>query len=92
MHDSNCKCFHHGAVKVMMFLAGLSAIGFWWATAFKTTFLWMDGGHFFMDVVILSLLVITSKYCGCCGMGKIGGSNTCSHGSGCSCGDCGMCK
>lgn len=89
MHDNNCKCFHHGVVKVFVVLAWASALGFWWATAFKTTFLWMDSSHFFMDVVVLVLLVLSTKYCGCCGMG---GSNTCSHNDGCKCGDCGMCK
>lgn len=93
MYDNNCKCFHHVAVKVMMFLAGLSAFGFWWATAFKTSLMWMDGSHFFMDVVILSLLVIISKHCGCCGMHKMGGmSGTCNHDNSCKCGDCSNCK
>ena len=85
----NCKCFHHGVVKVVVVLAWASALGFWWATAFKTHFLWMDGSHFFMDVVIFGVLAFVSKYCGCCG---VGGSSMCEHGKGCSCGDCGMCK
>jgi hypothetical protein len=75
----------------MVWLAFLAALGFWWATAFKTNFLWMDGEHFFKDAVLLSLLVVASKYCGCCGMGVTGG-NVCSHDQGCKCGDCGMCK
>ena len=84
----NCKCFHHGITKVLVVLIGLSALGFWWATAFKTHFLWMDGEHVFKDVIILSLLVWISKYCSCCGRG----SEMCSHDNGCKCGDCGMCK
>ena len=87
MMEGNCKCLHHGVVKVFVVLAWVSAFGFWWATAFKTNFLWMNGEHFFKDVVILVLLVFVSKYCGCCGMGGM-----CEHGRGCSCGDCGMCK
>ena len=87
----NCNCFHHSLNKVIVVLVWLSALGFWWATAFKTTFLWMDSQHFFMDVVILSLLLITSKFCGCCKHG-IGEGNMCNHDKGCSCGDCGMCK
>jgi hypothetical protein len=88
MNDGNCKCFHHGVVKVMLFLVWMSALGFWWATAFKQSFWWMDGNHFFMDVVILSLLILTTRFCGCCGFmtGK------CTHDSSCKCGDCGMCK
>jgi len=84
----NCKCFHHGLNKVIVVLVWLSALGFWWATTFKMTFLWMDSQLFFMDVVILSLLLLTSKFCGCCGKG----SNVCSHSGDCKCGDCEMCK
>ncbi|OGM99834.1 MAG: hypothetical protein A2650_00175 [Candidatus Yanofskybacteria bacterium RIFCSPHIGHO2_01_FULL_41_53] len=89
--EGNCKCFHHSLNKVIVVLVWLSALGFWWATAFKTTFLWIDGQHFFMDVVVLSLLLLTSKFCGCCGWNK-GGGNVCMHGGSCKCGDCGMCK
>ena len=82
----NCKCVHHVCAKVMVVLIWLSAFGFWWATAFKESFLWMNGEHFFRDVVILGLLLLTAKYCGCCGMGN------CNHDESCKCGDCGMCK
>lgn len=84
----NCKCFHHGVVKVMMALAGLSALGFWWASAFDQTLLWMDTDHFFKDTVVLSLLVMLTRYCGCCG----GGAGMCGHDDSCKCGDCGTCK
>lgn len=90
MHG-NCKCPHHVLVKVMMVLAGISALGFWWATAFKESFLWMDADHFFKDVVVLSLLTLLTKYCDCCGKG-MSGANTCSHDMGCKCGDCGRCN
>ena len=86
--EGNCKCFHHGVVKVVVVLAWLSALGFWWAAAFKQTVLWMDAEHFFKDVVILSLLALVSKYCNCCRRGM----NACSHEGGCKCGDCGVCK
>ena len=88
----NCKCFHHGIVKVIVILAWLSAIGFWWATAFKQTFLWMDSSHFFMDVVIFAALAYVSKFCGCCGRMGAAGGKTCRHEMGCKCSDCGMCK
>ena len=86
--SGNCKCLHHGFVKVIAVLAWFSAIGFWWATAFEQTVLWMDAEHFFKDVVMLSLLVFVSKYCGCCRKGM----NMCSHEGSCKCGDCGTCK
>lgn len=88
MMEGNCKCFHHGLVRIFVVLAWLSALGFWWASAFKQTLLWMDSNHFFMDVVIFGVLVLVSRYCGCCwDAGK-----RCSHDMGCKCGDCGMCK
>lgn len=85
----NCKCLHHAVIKVMVGLAWLAAIGFWWAAAFKQTLLWMDAEHLFKDVVILSLLVFLSKFCACCSMT---GNRMCSHSEGCKCGDCGICK
>lgn len=88
MMEGNCKCPHHTVVKVFVALAWMSALGFWWATAFKTHLLWIDGEHFFKDAVLLVLLVFVSKYCGCCS----GHGNTCVHGESCKCGDCGMCK
>ncbi len=84
----NCKCFHHGITKVVVPLAWVAALGFWWATAFKQSFLWMDAEHLFKDVVILSLLAFLSKFCDCCWKSE----NTCKHNDGCKCGDCGICK
>ena len=83
---------HHVAVKVVVVLAWLAALGFWWATAFKQTLLWMDADHFFKDAVLLSLLAFLTKFCGCCGRMDMMGGKMCSHNMGCQCGDCGMCK
>lgn len=91
MMEGNCKCMHHGMVKVMAVLVGFAALGFWWATAFKTHFLWMDGEHFFKDAILLVLLIFVSKHCSCC-MHHGMGTNTCMHGDSCKCGDCGNCK
>ena len=92
MMEGKCKCPHHACTKVMLALLWFSALGFWWATAFKTNLLWMDGEHFFKDVVVLALLMFASKkFCGCCGSmgghGSMAGGSTCSHGENCS-----MCK
>jgi len=93
MMDGKCKCPHHAVTKVMLGLLWLSALGFWWATAFKTTFLWMDGEHFFKDAILLAILMFSCKFCGCCGLGHGGVSDgMCRHGESCKCGDCGMCK
>ena len=88
MMEENCKCFHHGLVKALVVLAWLSAIGFWWASAFKQSFFWMDADHFFKDAVVIGLLILLSKYCGCCGMRN----DMCGHSGDCKCGDCGRCK
>ncbi len=86
MMEGKCKCPHHTAIKVMLVLLWVSAVGFWWASAFKQTFLWMDSEHFFKDVVILGVLMYMTKFCGCCEMCG------CGHGDDCKCGGCGMCK
>lgn len=88
MMEGNCECPHHWCAKVLVVLAWVAAFGFWWAAAFKQSFLWMDANHFFKDVLIFAVLIYVSKYCGCCGMG----GGMCEHGRGCSCGDCGICK
>lgn len=95
MMGGKCKCPHHSATKVMLALLWLSALGFWWATAFKTHLLWMDGDHLFKDAVLLGILMFSSKFCGCCLSGQGGhgmGKNMCSHEDSCKCGDCNMCK
>ena len=94
MHG-NCGCFHHWVTKILVVLAWLSAIGFWWATK-SGGFIWgMDADHLFKDVVILSLLAYGTKFCGCCGKSKMmSGADgaMCKHAGGCTCGDCGRCK
>ena len=91
--NNKCKCLHHGLNKVIVLLVWFSAVGFWWATVFKQTLLWMDSEHFFQDVIILGVLVLVSKDCGCCGASvKSGGVGVCSHGLGCKCEDCDRCK
>lgn len=85
MHG-NCKCGHHVCAKILVGLAWLAAIGFWWADWSVTTIGWMDAEHLFRDVVILSLLAFGTKFCGCCWKGgKMMGGMNCT----CSCGNCG---
>lgn len=97
MMHGNCRCGHHWVAKVLVVLAWLSAFGFWW-TSWKTSQIWwMDAEHFFKDVVILGLLAFSTKFCDCCGRGKMmskvdGMGGMCKHEGGCTCGDCGRCK
>lgn len=94
MHGNNCRCGHHWCVKVLVVLAWLSALAFWWVTWRDTTLWWMDAEHLFRDVVILSLLAfVSAKFCGCCGDGYSGkmSGKMCKHEEGCKCGDCDRC-
>lgn len=92
MHG-NCKCGHHVCAKVLMVLAWLTAIAFWWAS-WGGTIVWnLDSSEWFAHVVVFSLLLFGTKFCGCCGRdGKMMDKNTCSHSEGCKCGDCSRCK
>lgn len=96
---SYCKCPHHLITKLLIILAWAAAIGFWW-TEWKVSMIWwMDSEHLFKDVIILSLLAFSSKFCQCCSAGKkmtesgkMGEGMSCKHEEGCRCGDCGRCK
>lgn len=95
MMHGNCKCFHHWVSKVLVVLAWVSAVAFWWA-AWKGTTVWAkDAGFWFQDVVVFSLLTFGTVFCGCCRKGAVTGGSTggtCQHPGNCSCGDCGRCK
>ena len=95
MHHGNCKCFHHLCAKVLMGLAWLAAIAFWWAS-WKSTIVWnFDSSEWFSHVVVFSLLLFGTVFCGCCGRGgkmMAGNGGSCKHEMDCKCGDCGRCK
>lgn len=84
MHG-NCKCGHHVCAKVLMVLAWLAAIAFWW-TSWKSTIVWdLDSTEWFFHVVVLGILAFGTKFCGCCWKGKMmDGNMNCA----CSCGSC----
>ena len=90
MHG-NCKCGHHWCAKVLVVLAWVSAILFWW-TGWKDVAVWgTNADGFFKAVVVFVLLAFTTKYCGCCAkysMGKSGASCACGCGE-CNGGKCG---
>ena len=93
MHG-NCKCPHHMANKVLMLLAWVAGVLFFWSSWGVRTFWGFDALYWAWSVVVLSLMAFSSKLCGCCGMRgmKVENSNVCSHENGCACGDCGRCK
>lgn len=65
MHG-NCKCFYHWIAKLLVFLAWISAVLFWW-TGWKDVMLWeTNADGFFKAVVVFILLAFSTKFCGCC--------------------------
>lgn len=68
-----------------MVLAWLAAIAFWWAS-WKGLVWNLDPSEWFAHVVVFSLLLFGTKFCGCCRkVGKMmGGSMNCA----CTCGSC----
>ena len=97
MMHGGCRCCHHWVTKILVVLAWLAAIGFWWVSRSGDVIWGMNAEHLFRDVVILTLLAFSTKFCGCCRMGKMMGKNSgmggmCKHEMGCTCGDCDRCK
>ena len=95
MHG-NCSCPHHFVVKVLMLIAWIAGILFFW-TSWRMVTVWgFESPYYAWVVVVSSLLALTSKYCGCYGRGSKmmegGKGGMCMHGDGCGCGDCDRCK
>ena len=83
MHG-NCKCGHHIVSKILVVLAWISAIAFWWASC-KSTMVWgIDSSTWFNHVVVFVLLAFSTKFCGCCWKGKMMNNMNCS----CNCTSC----
>ena len=94
MHGGSCKCPHHVVDKVLMLLAWVAGILFFWSSWGTRTFWGFDALYWAWSVVVLFVLSRASKSCGCCGMNrmKMEGSKVCSHEGSCVCGDCDRCK
>ncbi len=95
MHGGNCKCPHHMVNKLIMILAWVAGVLFFWASWAGRSFWGFDALYWAWSVVVLVLLAKVSKFCGCCGIGRGAGAgvdkNMCNHNDGCKCGDCGKC-
>ena len=97
MMHGNCRCHHHKISKNLMLLAWVSGILFFWGSWAGRMFWGFDAVYWAWSVVVLVLLMKTTKFCGCCGMGKMMegkmmDKNMCSHEMGCTCGDCQRCR
>lgn len=89
MHGGNkCRCGHHVCAKVLVALAWVAAILFWWADWTASSVAWMDAEHLFRDVVILSLLAFGTKFCGCCSRHGMGMMQKGGMSRACACGSC----
>jgi len=100
MHHGNCKCVHHWVNKILSVLVLVAGVLFFW-TSLKATAVWgFESLYYAWATVVLTLMNMSSKSCGCCGkmFGKSSVSSsgesgmTCSHEMSCKCGDCGRCN
>lgn len=89
MHGG-CRCSHHIFVKILSALGFVSAVLFFYAAWAKTLIFGFDSTMYFEHVIVLSLMVYGTKYCGCCGgrcgCGRCGEDKISS--CACSCGSC----
>ncbi len=71
MHG-NCKCPHHWAAKIMMVLIWVAGVIFFWTSLMATTVWGFEPLYYAWVVVVLSLMSLSMRSCGCCGWGKMG--------------------
>ncbi len=87
MHGGMCKCPHHIVNKVLMLLAWIAGVLFFWSSWGARTFWGFDALYWAWSVVVLVLMAKASKFCGCCGHGMMGKM----EGGMCKC-NCGSCE
>ncbi len=65
MMHGNCKCFHHIIAKILMALAWAAAVLFF--VSGPSGIVWnMDADQYFQLVILFSLLLFGTVFCGCC--------------------------
>ena len=84
MHGEMCKCPHHKVNKVLMILAWVAGVLFFWGSWAGRAFWGFDALYWAWSVVVLVLLAKASKFCGCCGWGGMGKGGMCM----CKCDSC----
>ena len=81
MSNDKCKCPHHMFAKLLVLLAWIAAVLFFWGSIAGRTFMGMDASYWAWSVVILVLLTKSMRgTCGCCCGDKH--CNTCAVDSG----------
>ena len=66
MHNGKCRCPHHWVMKLLILLAWVSGVLFFWASWASRTFWGFDASYWAWTVVVLVLLTKTGKGCRCC--------------------------
>lgn len=70
MMHGNCKCFHHIVAKILMILAWVAAVLFF--VSGPNGMVWgMIADQYLQLVILFSLLLFGTAFCGCCGKGKM---------------------
>lgn len=67
MQSDKCRCPHHAVTKVLVLLAWVSGILFFWSSWGTRVFWGFDAGYWAWTVVILVLLSKSVKCKCCCG-------------------------
>ncbi len=90
-------CPHHIVNMVIAILIWVAGIAFFWLSLKQDpVYALGNPGYLFSAIVVLGFMGFGLKECWCCHRptcaGKMSDGNTCSHPSGCMCGDCSKCK
>ncbi len=64
--SDNCGCGHHWVMKILVVLAWVAGILFFWSSWAARTFWGFDALYWGWSVVVLVLLAKTSAGCRCC--------------------------
>ncbi len=65
MRSDKCRCSHHVFVKILVVLAWVSGVLFFWSSWGTRVFWGFDASYWAWTVVVLALLSRSLK-CGCC--------------------------
>jgi len=67
MKSDRCNCPHHGFVKLLLVLAWISGVLFFWASFASRAFWGLDASFWAWSVVVLVLLSRSMRCKCCCG-------------------------
>ena len=66
MKNENCRCGHHGVMRVVVALAWVAGVLFFWSIFAQQAVYGFGPGELAWTVVVLVLLAKTSVGCKCC--------------------------